>query len=62
MIVQVFKLIAVLVAAGLLGNWYMAEYRRVRGTNLPWYRAYLTLPGIVIIIVILLLPVIARHI
>lgn len=62
MIVQAIQMIAILVAAGLLGNWYLAEYRRVRATSLPWYRAYLTLPGIIIIIVIFLFPVIARHI
>ena len=62
MIIKVLQMISILVAAGILGNWYLSEYRRIRATDLPWYRAYLTLPGIILIIVIFLLPMIARNI
>ena len=61
MIIKALQMISVLAAACLLGNWYLSEYRRLRASNLPWYRAYLTLPGIIIIVVIFLLPLIARH-
>ena len=60
--IKALQPIAVLAAACLLGNWYLSEYRRVRATGLPWYRAYLTLPGIIIVVVIFLLPLIARHV
>jgi hypothetical protein len=62
MILKVVKMICVLAAAGVLGNWYLTEYRRVRTTNLPWYRAYLTVPAILIIILIFMLPLLASHI
>jgi uncharacterized protein HemY len=57
---QIIKLIAVLLAACILGNWYLAEYKRVRASRLPTYRAYFSLPGICIILLILLLPILAR--
>ncbi len=62
MIQKVLPLICALVAAGVLGNWYLSEYRRVRATPLPWYRAYLTLPGILILVLFILLPVLAKYI
>ncbi len=56
------KYLSVLIAAVILGNWYLAEYRKARIAGLPWYRAYFTLPGILIVLIILILPVIARFI
>jgi len=57
---KIIKLIAVLGAASILGNWYLAEFKKARSANLPLYRAYFTLPGILIILLILLLPVLFR--
>ena len=57
---KILQFISVLVAAGILGNWYLAEYRKARTQGLPLYRAYFSLPGILIILLILFLPVIAR--
>lgn len=48
------KYIAVLVAAIIVGSSFQKELRKARALNLPWYRPYLTLPGIVIIIAILM--------
>ena len=59
-ILKLIKLVAVLVAAILLGNWYLAEYRKARAANLPSYRAYFTPPGILIVLLILTLPLLAR--
>jgi hypothetical protein len=50
----------VLLAAVLLGNWYLDEYRKARAANLPVYRAYFSLPGILIALLILVLPLFAR--
>lgn len=47
-----------LVAAGVLGNWYLAEFRRLKAAGKPWYAAYLTPPGLIIIAVLLSLPLI----
>jgi len=59
---KILRLIAVLGAASILGNWYMAEYKKARSANLPIYRAYFSLPGILIILLILLLPLLVRMI
>jgi hypothetical protein len=48
------KAVAVLVAAILLGNWFLAEAKAARAKGRPKYAAYLTLPGILIVVVILL--------
>jgi hypothetical protein len=59
---KILQFICVLVAASILGQWYLAEYRKARMKALPWYRACFSLPGILIILLILLLPIIARFI
>ena len=45
---------AVLAAAAMLGNWFLAELRAARRKGGPWYAAYLSLPGILILASILL--------
>jgi hypothetical protein len=62
MIVKILQLVCVLVAASILGQWYLSEYRKARLAGQPWYRAYLTLPGVLIILLMLLLPLIVRFI
>jgi hypothetical protein len=59
-LLKIIQLIAVLLAASILGNWYIAEYRKARAAHLPSYRAYFSIPGICIILLILLLPILAR--
>ena len=61
-VLKIIQLIAVLLAASILGNWYLAEYKRSRAAQLPSYRAYFSLPGICILLLILLLPLLARMI
>jgi H+/Cl- antiporter ClcA len=46
---EIIKLVAVLAAATLLGNWFLAELRKARRQNLPWYTAYLSPPGLLIL-------------
>lgn len=46
---EIIKLVAVLAAAMLLGNWFLAELRKARRQNLPWYTAYLSPPGLLIL-------------
>jgi hypothetical protein len=48
-LVQALKLAAVLLAAALLGNWFLAEFKKARRCNLPWYSVYLSPPGLLII-------------
>jgi hypothetical protein len=49
-----------MLAACTLGNWYLAEYKKARAAHLPAYRAYFSLPGILIVLLIFLLPILAR--
>lgn len=53
------KAIAILAAAFLLGNWYLSEVKKAKALNKPWYAPYLTIPGI-LIIVALMIPVYLR--
>jgi len=54
---QVLKLIAVLAAAALLGNWFLSELRAARRNAKPWYAVYLTPPGILVILSAIILPI-----
>ena len=61
-ILKIIQFIAVLAAASILGNWYLSEYRKARMAGLPLYKAYFTLPGILIFCLVLALPFIVRYI
>jgi hypothetical protein len=57
---KIIQVVAILGAASILGNWYLVEYKKARAANLPLYRAYFSLPGALIILLILLLPLLVR--
>ena len=44
----------------LLGNWFLVELRKARATAKPWYAVYLSVPGLLILIIIILLPIAVR--
>jgi hypothetical protein len=48
------KYAAVLIAASVLGNWFLAEFKKARSTGAPWYKPYFSAPGAVILLAILL--------
>jgi hypothetical protein len=50
---QIMKMIAVLVAAIVVGNWFLSELKKARVTGAPWYQPYLTIPGILVILAVL---------
>jgi TRAP-type C4-dicarboxylate transport system permease small subunit len=60
MLITIVKLIAVLAAALIVGNSFLAELKKARALGLPWYKPYLTLPGILILIAIFVVPVILK--
>jgi len=60
MIVNILRIVAVLVAAFLLGNWFQKDLRKAKIMGLPWYRPYLSPPGIIIIFSIILLPILVK--
>jgi hypothetical protein len=51
------KVIPVLIAAVLLGRWFQAELKRTVRDKQPLYRAYLSWPGVIILLAILFLPI-----
>jgi len=57
---EILKLIPVLIAAILVGNMFLKEVRGAKISGKPWYAPYLTLPGGIVIIA-LILPVIVWY-
>lgn len=51
---NILKAIPILLAAFLLGNWYLSEVRKAKAARKPWYASYFTIPGILIFIVLML--------
>ncbi len=49
------KLTAVLVAGLMLGRWFDQERKKIKAKDEPWHKTWLTIPGILIIIIICLL-------
>jgi hypothetical protein len=58
-LVTLVKIIAVCIAAGLLGNWFSDEVKKAKRKGYPPYKAYGSPPGILILVLIVLLPVLA---
>ena len=52
-VTTIVKIIAPLVAAVLLGNWFMSEVKKARFKGAPWYQPYLSIPGLLIILAVL---------
>lgn len=55
----ILKAIPILIAALFLGNWFLTEVRKARAARRPWYAPYLTVPGILILIVFMI-PVLLK--
>lgn len=51
---DVLKLIPILIAAILVGNWFLAEVKKARANRDKWYKPYLTIPGFLILIILIL--------
>ena len=50
------RLAAVMVAAIMLGRLFLAECRKARAAGSPWYRPYLSFPGLLVLALIVGLP------
>jgi len=48
------KYVAVLIAAIIIGNWFLAEVKKAHKQQLPWYKPYLSPPGLIILIAVCL--------
>jgi len=58
-LIPLVQAVCALAAAMVLGNWYLTEYRKLKALAKPWYAIYLSAPGIIIIGLIFLLPLVA---
>jgi hypothetical protein len=56
-VISLLKMMAVLLAASFLGNWFLTELKKARVLQKTWYAPYLTLPGMLILIA-LFIPVV----
>ncbi|MBS0013332.1 MAG: hypothetical protein KFF46_05115 [Desulfobacterales bacterium] len=52
------KAAAMLLAAGIIGNWFLSEVKKAKIEKKPWYTPYVSIPGLLILLA-LSLPVIA---
>ncbi len=39
----------VLIAAIIIGNWFLAEVKKAHRQQQPWYKPYLSVPGLIIL-------------
>ena len=58
-LITLVKIIAIFLAAGILGSWFLSEIKKSRNRGEPAYKAYLSVPGIMITLIVLLLPIIS---
>ena len=48
-LITLAKYVAVLVAAMIIGNWFLAEVTKVKLNKQPWYKPYVSVPGLIIL-------------
>jgi hypothetical protein len=57
----ILQVACALAAAAILGNWFLLEARKAKKMGKPWYAPYLSTPGIIILLIVVLLPLIVRN-
>ncbi|MDY6824141.1 MAG: hypothetical protein SWH68_10170 [Thermodesulfobacteriota bacterium] len=58
-LIKLFQMIIALILAVMVGNRFLRHVRRVRDNREPWYKAYMTIPGMIILLA-LLIPIVLR--
>ena len=53
-IVVALKLVCALLAAMVIGNWFLSELKKSQQRKAPWYTPYISIPGILIIVAVLI--------
>ncbi len=56
-LIVLMKMVAVVLAGIAVGNWFLTKVKEGRARSDPWYKAYLTVPGLIILVAVLGLPV-----
>jgi hypothetical protein len=49
-LLNLIKYAAVLVAAIIIGNWFLSEVRKAKNNKEPWYKPYISVPGLIILV------------
>ncbi|MDL2286845.1 hypothetical protein LJC24_05390, partial [Desulfococcaceae bacterium OttesenSCG-928-F15] len=52
-VIKIIKYGAALAAAMMLGHWFLAEAKRIKAADQPLYKAYFTIPGILILLLVI---------
>lgn len=50
------KMIAALVLGAAVGNWFLSKVKQGKANGDPLYKAYLSLPGVIILLALFGLP------
>jgi NADH:ubiquinone oxidoreductase subunit 6 (subunit J) len=53
-LIQILMYAAALIAAILIGNWFLEEVKKARKKGSPWYTPYFSLPGLIIVLALVL--------
>ena len=61
MIIDLLRMVSVLAAAALLGNWFLKELKKAKQAGAPWYRPYVSPPGLIIILIVLVAPILVKY-
>lgn len=56
-IADAIKAIALLIAAAVLGNWFLSEVKKAKQEKAVWYKPYISIPGILIVLAAIGLPI-----
>lgn len=57
-LILLLKMIACLVAGMAVGNWFLSKAREGHLRGDPWYKTYVSVPGLIVLSALLALPVI----
>ncbi|CAB5105625.1 hypothetical protein D3OALGA1CA_1707 [Olavius algarvensis associated proteobacterium Delta 3] len=50
---KLVKIIAPLIAAVIIGKWFLTEVKKAKIHGEPWYRPYFTPPGLIILMALM---------
>jgi hypothetical protein len=48
-LIKLVKYVAVLAAAMIIGNWFLIEVKKAKFNEQPWYKPYVSVPGLIIL-------------
>ena len=57
-ITDLLKYIPLLLAAAIIGNWFHSEVKKAKAARAAWYKPYLSIPGVIIVLAVIGLPII----